>query len=480
MLYYEVITMSEKKRVTLHSGRKNRNGKRYSSKHNDRNFDVNKNTASHIDATLKFKNVYYDFTDLEHDHKLKRLLKLKDDNSFDTNEHAYYNIIFYDALEAQNKRHKAKRNYARIKTMDQYYEANPPFEDLFQIGTNENFVGGELLDKIFQEQLLWESKTFPNVHILNAAKHCDEKDCAEHYHIRKLFIGHDKEGNAVASKTKALEEMAAAGILKKPEGVQHRWNNLGQVYTAMCRKHLEDLCKKYGIELDLNRKDKSKVGLSLEQYKANKEQEKAEKLNKENEKITKEIIQKEEELNKLNAEINTVTDKINNINAELKVIEDIADRHNKFNELKIIIKKTEITNFLSGGTGYYKIHGETLNNLYNLCDVALSDDNNIIKLKKYNDTLKQKVNDYKNKINKKDEKIQELEKKYHDMENWKDDIWQKWNNVYTEINDKLIEKIGINIEQLEILSEKKLDSIKKVIAGRNNGAFKYINITKKK
>lgn len=466
--------------MTLHSGRKNRNGKRYSSKHNDRNFDTAKESASHIDAALESKNVYYDFTDLKDEHELKCLLKVKDDNSFDTNEHVFYNIIFYDALEAQNKRHKAKRNYARIKTMDQYYESNPPFEDLFQIGTNENFVSGELLDKIFQEQLLWEAATFPNVRILNAAKHCDEKDCADHYHTRKLFIGHDKEGNAVASKTKALEEMAAAGILKKPEGVQHRWNNLGQVYTAMCRKHLEDLCKKYGIELDLNRKDKSKVGLSLEQYKANKEQEKAEKLNKENEKITKEIIQKEEELNKFNAEINTVTDKINNINAELKVIEDIADRHNKFNELKIIIKKTEITNFLSSGTGYYKIHGETLNDLYNLCDVALSDDNNIIKLKKDNNTLKQEVNYYKNKTSKQDEEIQNLKEKYHDMENWKDNLWEKWNNVYTDINDKLIEKIGISIEQLEILSDTKLDSIKKIIRGRNDSTFNYINYNNQK
>lgn len=239
------------KRVTQHNGRAGSGGA-YLAKHNDRQFDLS--TAKHIDGSKSSGNLYW---------------KIYKGLSFEECEKRYYERKFGKALALQNEKYEKKRQYGYMRTMDDYRQ-NPktcPEEQVIYIGNKNDSVDVDTLLNIALEQMKWEQKTFPNVVVLNFALHVDEQG-APHIHKRQVWTAVDKNGNMVVSQTKALQQMEV-GADKKGT----RYDNAKQVYTAQCREHFEGLCRQYGIELETERLEASKTGLSMDDYKASQAEE---------------------------------------------------------------------------------------------------------------------------------------------------------------------------------------------------------------
>ena len=238
-------------RVSYHNGRADKNGKVYSSKHNDRNFDVNK--ASHIKNNFQTLNRTWNY--------------YNSDETFEQVEQRFYEEHFSRALKNQNQRYIANRQHGRVKTMNDYLKGKQtcPEEVIIQIGNSKNGnVSPELLRKIFEEQLQWETETFKNVVTLNWALHNDE--ASPHIHQRKVWIAEDKDGNQIVSQNKALKAMG----IERPDQtkVTSKFNNEKQTYTEMCRLHFQELCLQHGLNIETEPIAQSQKSLSITDYKA--------------------------------------------------------------------------------------------------------------------------------------------------------------------------------------------------------------------
>ncbi len=263
--------MKKSRRVTLHNGRSGSKGI-FRSGHNDRSGNF---AADHVDEKLSRENIYRSIGKFQ---------------NFEEAELAFYHSHFKKSLAAQNVRYIDQRHLDRCRTMkDLYFNARScPEESIFQIGSRDNEkLDRELLDKIILEQLRWEEKTFPQIKYLDYALHVDEPDAADHVHARKVWIGHDKENFEIPSERAALKEMNVP--LPMPGKKEGRYNNRKMTYTKMCREHLQELCQKYGIEIEVNPKAKSKSGRSLDQLKTETLRNEIADLTKQKEALTTEI-----------------------------------------------------------------------------------------------------------------------------------------------------------------------------------------------
>ena len=228
-------------RASMHCGKKSEKGNPYNPKHNDREFDEERKIYAELcgNETLKFS--------------------FDEQKSFDRQEAEFYKQHFSKSLENKNEKYRSKSYFDKIKTMEQYRKSAKtcPDETIFQIGNQEiGYVPNHVLVKIVLEQIEWETKTFPQVEYLNFALHLDKTETDEyapHIHCRKVFIAHDENGNEEINATKALKEM---GIGTDLEGT--RYNNSKREYTRLCREHYEEVCRKYGIELEPERLPKRK------------------------------------------------------------------------------------------------------------------------------------------------------------------------------------------------------------------------------
>lgn len=244
--------LMEKMRVTAHNGRSGKSGT-YSPKHNDRNFDLQ--NSPHINPEKSSGNWTWTC--------YKGL-------SFDECEKKFYEQTFSKGLEEQNQRYIKNRHKERVRSINDY-RSNPqtcPEETILQIGKSGDTVNPKMLQQIAIQLIAWEQKTFPNVQILDVALHVDEEG-APHMHERKVWIGHDKTGNAVVGQTKALLEMGISA--PNPEKKYNRYNNPKITYTRMIREKLLDICREHGLEVEEHPKEASRNGLSLEEYKTRQE-----------------------------------------------------------------------------------------------------------------------------------------------------------------------------------------------------------------
>lgn len=246
-------------RATTHNGRASRKGA-YLAKHNDRRFDLDK--AEHIDQDRTAKNIYW------------HCMPEHPEMDFEQVEQAFYAHTFKDGLQAKNAMYKQHGNDKNIQTIEEY-RRNPrscPEEQIFMLGNKDFYIPVKTLEQICKEQLAWEEKEFPQVKVLDYAAHADEQG-APHIHIRRAWIGHDKAGNAVIGQNKALKEMG----VERPDTnkPQTRYNNAKITYTRKCREHLIELCRGYGIDIELQPKERSETGLTQTEYKARQEDKKA-------------------------------------------------------------------------------------------------------------------------------------------------------------------------------------------------------------
>lgn len=240
-------------RMTVHNGRAGKNGV-YSPKHNDRQFDIS--SAEHIDPERMPGNVYWNWTG-------------RKDVSFEDCEKAFYEEHCRAHLDAVNQRHREQRHPERVRDMDAYRTARQtcPEETLLMIGNKNEYLPPRTLQAICERLKDWEENTVSGLRVLDMALHVDEEG-APHIHMRRAWIYRDENGIESIAQSKTLQ---AAGIpLPHPDKPQGRHNNRKQVFSAMERQALYEICREYGIEslLEMQPREKSRSGREFEDYKA--------------------------------------------------------------------------------------------------------------------------------------------------------------------------------------------------------------------
>ena len=247
-------------RMTIHNGRAGKNGT-YSPKHNDRNFDIS--SAEHIDPERMPGNVYWNWTG-------------KKDISFEDCEKAFYEEHCRAHLDAVNQRHREQRHPERVRDMDAYRTARQtcPEETLLMIGNKDEYLPPRTLRAICEKLKDWEENTVSGLRVLDMALHVDEEG-APHIHMRRAWIYRDENDIESIAQSKTLQ---AAGIpLPHPDKPQGRHNTRKQVFSAMERQALYEICRGYGLEslLETKPREKSRSGREFEDYKASKAEERA-------------------------------------------------------------------------------------------------------------------------------------------------------------------------------------------------------------
>ena len=247
-----------KMRVTTHRGRVCKDGadkgKVYSTRHNDREFNVV--NASHIDGEKSKDNIYMMYNIID---------KNNIPDTFESHEQQFYDAHFSNWLDAQTERYRKKRNYKRIKTMDEIRKCAryAPEEVIMQIGDKDNTVPRDVAIAIHADYIKWHTATYPQCVLLDSALHADE--ATTHYQDRYVWIAHDEQGNEIIGQEKALAEMGYS--LPEPDKKESRYNNRKIEYTADTRKKFIEICQSYGLEIEIEPREPSKSGLSLLAYK---------------------------------------------------------------------------------------------------------------------------------------------------------------------------------------------------------------------
>ena len=233
-------------KLTRHNGRAGKNGT-YNPKHNDRRFDIE--NSEHIDADRANQNIYWDCYTGFSSTKIREHEK-ENDYSFEKIEQLYYFEHYADHIQAQNERNEKTRHTERNRTVTDLLTNNKtcPEESIYQIGTIDESVSGELLAKIAIEFFAeMEEKFGSHVHILDWALHLDEG--TPHIHERHVFDCENKYGELCPQQEKALEELGI--LLPDPDRKKGRNNNRKQTFDAECRKMLFRICAKYNLHLQI-------------------------------------------------------------------------------------------------------------------------------------------------------------------------------------------------------------------------------------
>lgn len=326
-------------RTTLHNGRKNRQGQAYRASHNDRKFDLDK--AEHINQERTKENVYWHYLQNENP-----------DMDFTTAEKTFYEQHFSESLEARNKSYIQHGNSKQVKSMEQYMQEHCPEETIWMIGNSDEKLPVKFLQNIWKEQKAWMESEFPQMKILDFAIHVDEQG-QNHLHERHVFIGHDKAGREVVGQNKALAEMGISA--PNPEKPTGRHNNAKMTYTAKCREHFQEICKRHGLEIEVQPRERSEMGLTQAEYKTRREEaaaDRAEMRMKAAERTVNGFKEIEEQVSRqINDEYGELADiglqkqselsEINNLKAEKaklqKEVEQLqAERVEQHNSLKML------------------------------------------------------------------------------------------------------------------------------------------------
>ena len=231
-------------KLTRHNGRAGKNGT-YNPKHNDRRFDIE--NSGHIDVERAERNIYWDCYTGFSSAKIREHDK-ENDYSFEKIEQIYYFEHYADHIQAQNERNEKTRHTERNRTVNDLLTNNKtcPEESIYQIGTIDESVSGEVLAKIAAEDFSeMEEKFGSHVHILDWALHLDEG--TPHIHERHVFDCKNKYGELCPQQEKALEELGIP--LPDPDKKKGRNNNRKQTFDAECRKMLFRICAKYNLYL---------------------------------------------------------------------------------------------------------------------------------------------------------------------------------------------------------------------------------------
>ena len=249
--------MSEAKKVTCRSTRA------ALADHNDRNFDLEK--APHIDGT----KTKYNLTWVRHRGMTFRESKLM-----------FYENRYAESLEQQNERHRARRQYKRVRTMRDVPDGKNtrPDEMILQIGNKYNSVDvtrgdfASCVNDFMKQFRSWSRTHGDHVHLLDCGIHVDE-DGAPHAHLRMVYDYKDADGVVHVGQEKALEQSG----LELPDKSKKigRLNNRKMAFSSMCREMWADICETHGYEIDRVPDPNHQTHLSTPEWKALQDEKKA-------------------------------------------------------------------------------------------------------------------------------------------------------------------------------------------------------------
>lgn len=258
--------MTESMRITTNHGRHTR-GRAYSPRHNDRQFSLQ--NSPHIDSVRTSNN--WEWQWLENYGK---------QCTFEDAEREFYARYISGHLQAVNGRYEAQRHAERVKTIDEYRKApqSCPEETIVCIGNRNNHPDpGELLAAYLELQH-WQQRQFPQLHVLDYALHLDEQG-APHIHERHVWTYTDADGHLAIGQARALKQMNIQR--PHPEQPRSRYNNEKMTYTAMVRAQFAEICRKRGLEIETQPRERSQSGLTLIEYQARQEEQRLQELQRE-------------------------------------------------------------------------------------------------------------------------------------------------------------------------------------------------------
>ena len=218
-------------------------------KHNDRDFDYEK--AEHIDSKRT---------------PLNKTLCVYPGKSFEQAEKEFYQKNFADYIkEVNSKISDPEKNKRKKLTSEKLRKGRvtKPEETIIQIGSKDDQPEDtRVLEKIFDEICRYNNKiTHKHGKILSAALHVDET--TPHIHMRKVWV-YEENGVKKIGQERALER---AGIpLPYPDKPEGRYNNRKITYDNMMREKIYELCKEYGLEIDVVPNKDNTKHLSKNEY----------------------------------------------------------------------------------------------------------------------------------------------------------------------------------------------------------------------
>ena len=214
----------------------------FTTKHNDRNFDVTH--AEHIHPAKTQENVYWDWLN-----GMRTGERRADVPSFEEAEQIFYERHYSDYVAGQCARNAERRHTERNRSVEQIRrdKRTCPEETIFQFGKEGIGATPEQLLTIFTAfKQRFEERYGKHVHMLDWAMHCDETTV----HIQEChcFDYVNKYGEVEPKQEKAL---ALMGIpLPQPDKPPGRYNNRKITFDAACRTMLFEIAKRHGLELD--------------------------------------------------------------------------------------------------------------------------------------------------------------------------------------------------------------------------------------
>ncbi len=274
----------------------------HSDKHNDR---YGTDEALHVDKDREQYNVYWNIydgyyrpkpgggytkktKDREQDSWLEKFGVTKDVEQpmrFWESELKFIRETFGEAIEAQNEKHKQRRQYDRMTDLDSPKSVKEwqnsrkdwrlPTEMILQIGDRDDSVRPEILMEIVPE-FLRKIQERDNFITINWALHCDENG-APHVHVRGYYVAVDENGHKIPGKTLALqqrgvkpeigrkikEDLEAKGLDVEDYGYG-RGKNEGVTFSREASEMLFELAEQHGVRV--MREPQQRAGLRQEDW----------------------------------------------------------------------------------------------------------------------------------------------------------------------------------------------------------------------
>ena len=252
-----------KVRATRHNGRGSKKGI-YSTKHNDRNFDLS--NAKHIDPSRTYLNVYWDWKNGMRSGDV-RAFEDEEGNvpSFEDAEKDFYAIRYQAYVDGQHARNAKRRHSERDRTIEEIRHDRrfTPEETIFQFGCNGEGATAEQLMAIVDEfRARFVEQYGTHVHILDWALHMDETTV--HIQERHCFDFLNQYGEIEPKQEKALEQLGIP--LPHPDQKPDKYNNRKMTFDAMNRLMLIEIAKDHGLEIEEEVKYGSREHLEKADY----------------------------------------------------------------------------------------------------------------------------------------------------------------------------------------------------------------------
>lgn len=223
-----------KKRATQHSGRTNKQGQAYSSKHNDRSFDTE---AENIISELTPNNITWHCYQSSYPNM-----------TFEEAEQTFYAYKFGEVLEQSNEKYIRSGHKERVKTMDEWRTSKMhcPEEVIIQVGKLDDTIDADTF-KLCVDDYIRKMHEYCGsaMQILDYAIHVDE--AVPHAHIRRVWIA-DKDGVATTGQEQALKSIGVK--LPNEAEAPGRKNNRKMTFDADMREAWLDIIEARGIEVD--------------------------------------------------------------------------------------------------------------------------------------------------------------------------------------------------------------------------------------